>query len=110
MADGCADLTGCLDVFSAGSFFGKDGPDGCGLMFIIPIVALTGLIQLVTPNPPPPQPKLPITERVKDVVKRPINRYKIKKAKKAYDKKQAEAAKTKKPTLKQRFRKWLNDG
>ncbi len=102
--DGCADLVGCLDVFA---FSG--GKDGSGLLFIPVIFIFAGFIHLVTPTPPPKQPKPPITERIEDAVKRPINRYKIKRAKKAYDKKQAEAAKPKKPTLKQRFRKWLND-
>lgn len=103
--DGCADLSGCLDVFTIGSG-GKNGPGG--LIFIPVIFLFAGFIHLVTPTPPPKQPKPPITERIEDAVKRPINRYKIKRAKKAYDKKQVEAAKPK-LTLKQRFRKWLDE-
>lgn len=93
MADGCADLGGCLDVFSVGDLMGKD-PNGCGVMLLIGLVMFGLAATTIKPQPPPTPP---LTERVKrEVEKRvphPINNWKIKRAKKKLKEKKEAARK-----------------
>ena len=116
--DGCADVGGCLEAPFAIFELCSRGKPG-GFVALLAIVAGIGLA--VGTNKPAPQPKPPITDRMKDAIGHPINRWKIERAEKRYHKEQLERWKamvdaadtapidTNEPRVRDRIKDWMRD-
>jgi hypothetical protein len=85
------ELAGCFELPFAAMEIHKDGgTPGC-ILFLLILCLIAGVVSLFQPDPPPPPP--PLTERIKNAMPHPINRWKIKRAEKKYKERQEKARK-----------------
>jgi len=110
--DGCADVGGCLEAPFAIMELCSRGKGG-GFIAVLAVLVGVGLAVGMSKNPEPPKPS--ITERAKDAIGHPINRWKIERAEKKYweqQRKKAETAPintTNKPRIRDRVKDWMRD-
>jgi len=117
--DGCVDVGGCLEAPFAIIELCSRGKGG-GFLAVLAVAAGLGLAVGTNKNPEPPKPS--ITERAKDAIGHPINRWKIERAEKEYKEEQlrrwketAEQAETapvdttNKPRIRDRMKDWMRN-